>query len=134
MTISDATYPADDLRRLVERFYERARADALLGPVFEAAVHDWPEHFDTLTSFWSLVMNGPRPDRPVFKGQPLPKHLALPLRAAHFDRWLDLWAETTGEMFDAPRAEALREKAWRIGQSFQAAQAMQETIRPSTEW
>ncbi|BEV11288.1 group III truncated hemoglobin [Asticcacaulis sp. DW145] len=127
--MSDPTYPPAELRRLVEQFYERARADALLGPVFEAAVDDWPAHFDMLTAFWSMVMNGPRPDMPVFKGRPLPKHLALPLKRQHFDRWLDLWAETTAEVLDAPRAEALREKAWRIGLSFQAAQAMNEILR-----
>ncbi|MFT3996628.1 MAG: group III truncated hemoglobin [Asticcacaulis sp.] len=127
--MSDAAYPPETLRLLVERFYDRARADALLGPVFEAAVHDWPAHFDMLTAFWSMVMNGPRPDMPVFKGRPLPKHMALPLKRAHFERWLDLWIEVTGEVFDAPRAEALREKAWRIGQSFQAAQAMEEALQ-----
>ncbi|WP_298326570.1 group III truncated hemoglobin [Asticcacaulis sp.] len=127
--MSDPTFAPADLRRLVERFYERARIDALLGPVFDAAVDDWPAHFDMLTAFWSMVMNGPRPDMPLFKGRPLPKHLALPLKRQHFDRWLDLWAETTAEVFDGPRAEALREKAWRIGQSFQAAQAMNEMLR-----
>lgn len=127
--MSDPTFAPADLRHLVERFYERARRDTLLGPVFEAAVDDWPAHFDMLTAFWSMVMNGPRPDMPVFKGRPLPKHLALPLKRQHFDRWLDLWAETTAEVFDAPRAEVLREKAWRIGQSFQAAQAMNEMLR-----
>jgi len=124
--MTDPLFPPAELRTLVERFYERARADGLLGPVFEAAVSDWPAHFDMLTHFWSMVMNGPRPDVPVFKGRPLPKHMALPLRRAHFDRWLDLWVEATGELFDPPRAEALREKAWRIGQSFQAAQALNE--------
>ncbi|ADU13619.1 group III truncated hemoglobin [Asticcacaulis excentricus] len=127
--MSEPTFATADLRNLVERFYERARRDALLGPVFEAAVDDWPAHFDMLTAFWSMVMNGPRPDMPVFKGRPLPKHLALPLKHQHFDRWLDLWADTTAEVFDTVRAEALREKAWRIGQSFQAAQAMNEMVR-----
>ncbi|ESQ79572.1 group III truncated hemoglobin [Asticcacaulis sp. YBE204] len=127
----DFIIPPEELRALVERFYDKARADALLGPVFERAVHDWPEHFETLTAFWGMVINGPVPGVEPFKGRPLPKHFVLNLKGAHFDRWLDLWAETTGELFDAPRAELLREKAWRIGQSFQAAIAMQESLNPS---
>ena len=45
----------DALARPVDRFYDRVRADGLLGPVFNAAVHDWPEHKRLLTRFWSSV-------------------------------------------------------------------------------
>ena len=34
----------DGLHRLLSRFYERARLDPLLGPVFAAHVDDWPRH------------------------------------------------------------------------------------------
>ena len=40
---------------LVDRFYEKVRVDAQLGPVFNAAVHDWDEHKALLTSFWASV-------------------------------------------------------------------------------
>jgi len=56
---------------VVERFYARVRLDPLLGPIFGAAVHDWPEHLARLTDFWSSVMltSG------RYKGRPLPAHL-----------------------------------------------------------
>ena len=32
------------IRKLVEAFYAKVRTDAVLGPVFEAKIHDWNEH------------------------------------------------------------------------------------------
>jgi hemoglobin len=41
----------DDIERLVRAFYRDAAMDELLGPIFEGAVVDWPEHIDKLTDF-----------------------------------------------------------------------------------
>jgi hemoglobin len=43
---SGAIAPPDPERiaALVDRFYDRIRVHPTLGPVFNAAVHDWPEH------------------------------------------------------------------------------------------
>jgi hemoglobin len=103
------------LGRLVERFYSKVRLDALLGPVFNGAVEDWPEHLDRLQSFWSSVMltSG------RYKGRPLPAHLkhSAAMTAERFGRWLSLWEETTGEMFEPATAAELQIKARRIGES-----------------
>jgi hemoglobin len=42
----------------VARFYADARQDALLGPVFAAAVQDWPHHLAALTGFWAAQLRG----------------------------------------------------------------------------
>ena len=34
------------LTRLVDRFYAAVRADALIGPLFNDAIDDWPHHLD----------------------------------------------------------------------------------------
>jgi hemoglobin len=39
------------LRRLVDAFYARVRADPLIGPVFNDAVQDWPHHLALLGDF-----------------------------------------------------------------------------------
>lgn len=105
----------ETLRRLVERFYAKVRSDALLGPVFEGAVEDWPEHLDRLQSFWSSVMltSG------RYKGRPLPAHLrrGAAMTPERFNRWLALWKETTSELFTAEAAAALQLKASRIAES-----------------
>ena len=105
----------ESLRQLVNAFYAKVRRDPLIGPVFEAAIADWPEHLDKLQSFWSSVMltSG------RYKGRPLPAHIkhADAISAASFERWLAIWRETTDEMLDPRSAAALQEKAGRIAES-----------------
>ena len=62
----------EPLRILVETFYGKVRQDPLIGPVFNNAIDDWPEHLDKLQAFWSSVMltSG------RYKGRPLPAHRA----------------------------------------------------------
>ena len=86
-----------DLARLVARFYATVRADALIGPLFNDAIDDWPQHFEKLTAFWSSVMltSG------RYKGAPMAAHLKHRSRITPqmFDRWLALWrAATDAEM------------------------------------
>ena len=109
----------DSLRDLVEAFYARVRADAALGPVFNDAIHDWPEHLDRLADFWSSVMLGTG----RYKGQPVPAHKQHGERIspALFDRWLALWTETTDELMTPGAAAALQFKAARIAESLQLA-------------
>jgi hemoglobin len=54
-----------------------------------------------------------------YKGQPMPAHVRHEARItpAAFARWLELWAETTGELLPAEAAAAMRERAGRIAQS-----------------
>lgn len=105
----------DALRLLVQRFYARVRGDALIGPVFNRAIADWPEHLEKLQAFWSSVMltSG------RYKGRPLPAHAkhADEIDAASFQRWLSLWRETTDQMFAPPIAAAFQVKAGRIAES-----------------
>ena len=107
------------LRRVVDLFYSRVRADPLIGPVFDDAVHDWPAHLALLGDFWSSVMltSG------RYKGQPVPahrKHLGR-LTPAMFERWLALWAETSSELMAPAAAAALQARAARIAESLQLA-------------
>src|SRR5271166_12233 len=47
-----------DLARLVEVFYAAARADPVIGPVFNRTVADWDQHARTVANFWSRAMLG----------------------------------------------------------------------------
>lgn len=107
------------LRELVEQFYARVRADAALGPIFNDAVHDWPEHLDRLADFWSSVMLGSG----RYKGQPVPAHHKHVERISPelFDRWLTLWDEATSSLMTPGAAAALQDKARRIAESLQLA-------------
>jgi len=109
----------DGLKILVDAFYDRVRADAELGPIFNDAIGDWPEHLEKLTAFWSSVMltSG------RYKGQPVPAHVKHKSRItpALFDRWLALWTRTTDELMAPEEAAALQDRANRIAQSLQLA-------------
>lgn len=84
-----------EIRDLVEAFYDRVRADAILGPIFDAHVDDWPAHLDLLCDFWSALLLGTR----RFGGAPMPRHMALEgLSEALFQRWLGLFRQTTAEL------------------------------------
>ena len=103
----------EQLADLVRRFYGRARGDAALGPIFEAAVEDWNAHFEHLTAFWAATLLGER----GFSGNPMAAHLRHPVTPEMFDRWLALWSETARELFAPDIAEALEARAARIGES-----------------
>lgn len=107
------------LARLVDAFYARVRADAELGPIFNRAIDDWPEHLGKLTAFWSSVMltSG------RYKGQPVAAHLKHrdSITPELFARWLALWGQTARELMAPEAAAALEEKAGRIAESLQLA-------------
>lgn len=113
------------IEALVRRFYAKVRQDPEIGPVFNAAVEDWEEHFVTLTRFWSSVMlrSG------QYKGNPMAVHMGQPIQPPMFDRWLSLWDETTGEMFTPEIADRFRATAARIGESLKLALFFRPEVR-----
>ena len=107
------------LELLIPQFYQRVRADAELGPVFNDAVVDWNEHHHRLVAFWSSVML----TTGRYKGNPVAVHTRHHDRISPklFDRWLELWRISTDELMPVEQAAALQEKAGRIAQSLKLA-------------
>ena len=107
------------LERLVHAFYARVREDPRLGPIFNRAIADWPEHLGKLHAFWSSVMltSG------RYKGQPVPAHVRHrdQITPELFNHWLALWGETARELMTPAAAQALEAKAARIAESLQLA-------------
>jgi hemoglobin len=114
MEIAPAPLDEAAIARLVDTFYDRVRQDDLIGPVFNAAVHDWPAHKRTLTDFWcSVALRANR-----YRGNPMGVHRALSgIEEAHFQRWLALWRETVPQLIDDEGAARLIGHAERIGLS-----------------
>ncbi|MDO9487613.1 MAG: group III truncated hemoglobin [Sphingomonadaceae bacterium] len=108
-----------DLERVIPPFYARVRRDAELGPIFNDAIGDWPEHLDKLVAFWSSVMltSG------RYKGNPVLAHARHRDRMtpALFDRWLTIWRDVTDEHLSPGAAAALQAKAARIAESLKLA-------------
>lgn len=113
------------LANLVDRFYEKVRHDPQLGPIFNAAVHDWDEHKRLLTSFWcSVALRASS-----YRGNPMAAHRPHPIRAEHFDHWLALWRETCAEELDEAHAAQMLEYAQRIGQSLKLGLGLRSQAR-----
>ena len=102
------------IRTLVHAFYARVRRDPVLGPIFNARVHDWNTHLATLCKFWSSVTLLTGAD----KGRPMVVHAALPeIDAPHFVRWLALFRETALEVCPPEAAQLFIDRSERIAQS-----------------
>lgn len=118
MTIPLQTRPDIDtldeahIATLVDRFYDKVRADDLIGPVFNAAVDDWDEHKRLLTRFWCSVALRAA----TYRGNPLSKHKPLSIGREHFTRWLELWHQTVPEIMSEDAATVMTDYAERIGQ------------------
>ncbi|MGC2083458.1 MAG: group III truncated hemoglobin [Bradyrhizobium sp.] len=103
------------IERLVHAFYDKVRADAVLGPVFDARIRDWGPHLQQMCAFWSSValMTG------RYHGTPMVKHAPLPVDAAHFDRWLALFEQTAHEVCPGEAEAHFVERARRIATSLE---------------
>src|SRR5215469_17203409 len=115
------------IERLVRTFYRRARRDPLLGPIFNGTVQNWERHITRICAFWSSValMSG------RYHGQPMVAHLPLPIDTPHFDRWLELFAETAREVCPPAAAALFVDRAHRIANSLELGIAAQKgEIRP----
>lgn len=103
------------IERLVREFYAKVRADAVLGPIFEARIVDWEPHLERMCAFWSSValMSG------RYHGTPMARHLPMPIDADHFDRWLGLFETTAREVCPPYAAAHFVELARRIAASLE---------------
>lgn len=101
-----------DIVLLVDRFYERVRADALLGGIFTDVAHvKWEHHLPVMYDFWenALFFTG------NYTGNPMELHHHLsrlmPLHAAHFDRWNMIFITTVDRTFKGPNADTIKNRA-----------------------
>lgn len=112
------------IRQLVHAFYDRVRADALLGPIFAARISDWTPHLERMCTFWSsvMLMSG------RYHGRPMPAHAPLPINAAHFDHWLRLFTATAHEVCPQAAAEQFVAKAHAIAESLERGVALSQGV------
>ena len=104
-----------DIRLLVDSFYNKARQDELLNPIFDHAISDWEHHLPTLYQFWERLLLGSTD----YNGNPFSKHLNLALNSEHFVRWLELFNQTLDENFSGTKTEETKRQASNIAGSFQ---------------
>lgn len=117
----------DDIKLLVDTFYDNVNQDNLLSPIFNSfAKVDWSLHLPVMYNFWSTVLFGSM----AYKGQPFPKHLRLPIERTHFSRWTNLFTSTVDELFEGSKAEEAKQKALSIAHVFQLKMEMNGVLKP----
>lgn len=86
------------ITELVDAFYAKAVADAILAPIFEEL--DLELHLPKVYAYWRKMLLS---ERDVYRRNMIAKHRQLhdryPLQHRHFQRWLTLFEETVDERF-----------------------------------
>ena len=99
---------------LVNTFYARVKHDPLIGPVFDQHIQDWPTHLEKMVDFWSSLLRGTA----RFRGMPMVTHSRLEgIAPEHFQRWLELFRQTTHDLENAGLRERANDLSSRIAQS-----------------
>ncbi len=104
-----------DIETFVDAFYDKARQDDLIGPIFMNAVKDWSKHLPAMYEFWSQLLLGTM----NYHGSPFARHISLPVEKQHFDRWVALFHATIDEHFEGPKATETKERAFAIAATFE---------------
>lgn len=97
----------DDVKLLVNSFYDKVRDNDMLAPIFNERIKDkWPEHLEKMYRFWQTILLEER----TYNGSPFPPHAQLPVAHIHFATWMKLFIETVDDLFTGGKA---REAIWR---------------------
>jgi hemoglobin len=103
-----------DVVLMVDTFYAQVRQDALLKPIFEAAIHDWAAHLPTMYDFWESMLFGAG----TYKGNPFDKHIPLPIDESHFERWVEIFIQNIDNQFVGEKANETKQRATSIAHLF----------------
>ena len=106
----------EDVKLLVNRFYDKIKTDELLGPIFNERIKDrWPEHLDKMYRFWQTVLLGEH----TYFGSPFPPHAQLPVGHEHFLKWMELFNPTVDELFTGEKATEAKWRAAKMAEMFE---------------
>ncbi len=98
----------EDIKLMVNTFYDKVREDDLLGPIFNGKLQGrWPEHLQKMYGFWQTLLFDVR----AYSGTPFPPHKQLPVDKTHFDRWVQLFDSSIDNLFKGPRTEEAKARA-----------------------
>jgi len=102
----------EGILRLLQPFYIDVRQHAVLGPIFNAHIQDWPAHLAHITEFWARQTGGPSKYPGGFAGA----HLPLGIQPSDLGHWLGLWEFNCRRHLAPAEAEEMVLLAQRIGE------------------
>lgn len=116
----------DDIKVLVDSFYQKVRHDALLGPIFNSKISDWGPHLGTMYRFWNAALFNVR----EYTGNPFMKHMHLPLGQEHFEQWIGLFYQTIDETFEGEMSNEAKRKAMIMAHTFYSRMNIKKELSP----
>jgi len=104
-----------DVELLVNTFYGKVKANAVIGYIFnDVAKVNWEHHLPKMYSFWASMLL----DEHSYSGNPMIKHIELskitPLTEKEFSEWLQLFNETVDELFEGTIANEAKSRGANI--------------------
>lgn len=105
----------EDIELLVQQFYEKVRADDMIGFIFnDIAKVNWEKHLPVMYDFWENVLfyTGSYEGNPMIVHQHINR--VVPLTRDHFLRWYQLFAQTVDELFEGDNAALAKQRAFSI--------------------
>jgi len=109
----------EDIIQFVNAFYGNMTSDDIVGHIFlEVEQVDFAKHLPKMYDFWEMLLL----DGSNYRGAPMQPHFRVnektPLTPAHFDRWLEMFKETIDSLFEGPKAEEAKSKAFNIASTW----------------
>lgn len=106
----------EGILKLIKPFYADIRQHTVLGPIFNAHIHDWPTHLDKIADFWALQTGGASRYRGSFGAA----HVSLGIGAEHFQHWLALWKFNNARQLALPEASEMNALAQQLAERLSA--------------
>lgn len=98
----------EDIKVLVDDFYDQVAKDDLLAPIFNFRLSTyWVPHLEKMYIFWNAVLFGEK----GYMGNPFMKHATMELTEDHFQRWLSMFNHTVDSHFEGLVAEDAKRRA-----------------------
>ncbi|MBP9153104.1 MAG: group III truncated hemoglobin [Flavobacteriales bacterium] len=105
----------DDIKLLVDTFYDNVRKDELIGPIFDRIIEGrWPQHLEKMYRFWQTVLL----EEHTYYGSPFGPHAKLPVNLEHFERWIGIFSQTVDQLFTGDKADEAKMRATKMAQMF----------------
>jgi dephospho-CoA kinase len=98
----------EDIDFLVHSFYKQVLKDEMLAPFFQTL--EFELHLPKMIDFWCFVLLG----ETGYSTNVVEKHMHMPLKAEHFERWLQIFNRTLDEFFDGENVEIAKQRAFTI--------------------
>lgn len=104
----------EEISLLVNEFYRKVLEDESLAPFFFGL--DFENHMPKMIHFWSFALL----NEPGYTTNVVEKHLHMPLKEEHFQKWISLFNETVDSNFSGEVANQAKQRALLIGWTIQS--------------